>query len=100
MARKIYVDPARLTTASKEVQANAQEYERSYLEIYKKVEEMGAAWKGADNSAFVERIHGYKPFLEGIKKHMEDYSEFLRHSADLYRNTQSDIAASARTLAN
>lgn len=100
MSRKIYVDPARLANESKQMLSKAQEYEQLYLEMYQKIDAMGAAWKGADNTEYVGRINSYKSVLQGMKNHMEEYSEFLQRSSELYKKTQNDIVAHARTLGN
>ncbi|KEQ23245.1 WXG100 family type VII secretion target [Paenibacillus tyrfis] len=100
MARKIVVDPAKLEAAAKNMDGHAAEYQRLYDQLFNEVKAMGNAWKGQDNVAYTTQIEGFRDDFENMKKLMEQYSEFLKHSAQTYRTTQTEIASSAKKLAN
>lgn len=100
MSRKIVVDPAKLTAASKKMLEILGEYNKQYMLLYSEVEGMGAAWKGKDNTAFVERIAGFKDDFEKMKSILTEYSNFLDDSATRYNNTQTALETQARKLTN
>lgn len=94
------VDPAKLEVASQKIEANAQEYQQKYKQLYSEVDAMGAAWKGTDNIAYVSQIQGFMDDFQKMVVLMEQYSDFLRQSARVYRDTQSEVINSAKKLTN
>lgn len=100
MARSIMVDPAKLESAAQKMDAQTADYERQYNQLFSEVDGMGAAWQGADNMAFVTQIKGFMDDFQKMKTLMQQYSEFLKNSAKIYRGTQEDIINQAKTLPN
>lgn len=100
MARTIVVDPAQLETAASNMDAQAADYERQYLQLFGEVDNMGAAWQGADNLAFVSQIKGFMDDFQKMVALLKQYSQFLKDSAKTYRNTQDQIVAGAKRLTN
>ncbi|CAM4339242.1 WXG100 family type VII secretion target [Paenibacillus tarimensis] len=100
MSRKIVVEPSKLEAAAAKMEAQAADYERQYKQMYTEVEGMGAAWKGADNQAYVTQIKGFTEDFDNMVKLMKDYVEFLRHSAKTYRDTQTETVNAAKRLTN
>ncbi len=100
MARNIMVDPARLEAAAQNMDAQAADYEKQYNLLFQEVDNMGAAWQGADNLAFVSQIKGFMDDFQKMVALMRQYSEFLKQSAKTYRNTQEQIIAGAKRLTN
>jgi len=100
MARKIIVDPAKLETASQKMDAQAADYEKQYNQLFNEVDAMGAAWKGTDNKAFVDQIKGFMDDFQQMKGLMVEYSDFLKKSANAYRETQNNIYNQAKSLRN
>ena len=100
MAKKIVVDPEKLTSAADKIDSSAAEYQKTYTKLYTEVQAMKAAWDGVDNTAFTTRIAGFKDDFQLMYKLMIDYSNFLRQSAKSYSATQSDIIQQASKLVN
>lgn len=100
MARKIVVDPAKLEAAAQKMDAQAADYEKQFNQLFNEVDGMGAAWKGADNVAFVSQIKGFQDDFQKMAKLMRDYSEFLKHSAKTYKETQNETIHQAKRLRN
>ncbi|MCD5324191.1 MULTISPECIES: WXG100 family type VII secretion target [Pontibacillus] len=100
MARKIVVDPEKLELTAQKIDAQAQDYEKQYQQLFNEVDGMGAAWKGADNEAYVAQIKGFMDDFQKMRKLMLDYSEFLKLSAKTYRQTQTETINAAKRLSN
>lgn len=100
MARgQIIVDTAQLDTTAARVDTMAGEYENSYTALFNVVQEMQNAWAGEDNVAFTNQIEGFRNDFQNMKQLMRDYAAYLRKSAAAYRETQDNIASTAKTLA-
>lgn len=100
MARTIMVDPAKLDSAALKLDDQAAEYERQYKQLFSEVDGMAAAWQGADNLAYVNQIKGFMDDFQKMVSLMKQYSEFLKHSAKTYKDTQNDIINQAKRLSN
>lgn len=100
MTRTIIVEPSKLEEAARVMDQQIADYQIVYNNLYKEVGEMGEAWKGADNMAFVEQIEGFKENFEKMVTLLNDYSNFLRESAKTYRATQEGVIAGAKSLGN
>lgn len=100
MSRKIVVDPARLDAAAQKMESQAADYQAQYTKLFSEVEGMGAAWKGSDNLAFVNQIKGYMDDFQNMVSLMNQYSDFLKQAAIVYRDTQQDIINTAKRLSN
>lgn len=99
-SRRIVVDPAKLEAAAQKMDAQAADYERQYNQLFSEVEGMGAAWQGADNMAFVNQIKGFTDDFQRMTGLMRQYSDFLKQSARVYRETQNETINMAKRLAN
>ncbi len=100
MAVSITVNPQKLESASQKITAAAAEYESIYRNLFTEVDNMSAAWQGADNLAFTNQIKGFTDNFQDMKKLMDQYREFLKTAAQAYRQTQKDRVAQAKTLTN
>ncbi|WP_216083867.1 WXG100 family type VII secretion target [Hydrogeniiclostridium mannosilyticum] len=100
MAVSITVDPQKLEAASQQISTEAAEYESIYRNLFTEVDNMSAAWQGADNLAFTNQIKGFTDNFQDMKKLMDQYSEFLKSAAQMYRQTQDDRVAQAKNLTN
>lgn len=100
MAKMIRVEPSKLEEAAGLMEQQISDYQTIYNRLYSEVESMGESWKGADNTAFVEQINGFKGNFEAMVQVLNDYATFLRESAQIYRETQEAVIASAKTLAS
>lgn len=98
MSRRIIVDPAKLEMASQKMDEQAADYERLYRQLYTEVRGMGAAWQGQDNNAFIKQINEFEDDFERMAQLMRSYAQFLRDSAGLYRQAQTDTINNAYRL--
>ena len=100
MAMTIIVDPQKLENAANQITNEAAEYEATYRNLFTEIDNMSAAWQGADNLAFTTQIKGFTDNYQNKKTLMDQYSEFLMNAAKLYRQTQEDRVAQAKNLTN
>lgn len=100
MSIRINVDPARLESSANHMDAQSAAYEKGFHSLLQEVDAMGSGWQGKDNLAFVSQIKGFQKDFQQMATLMRQYSEFLKMSAKLYRDTQEDRTAQARRLAN
>lgn len=100
MSIQIQVDPARLDTASSQIEQRSLSYERAFHRLLQEVDAMGSSWKGKDNQAFVSQIHGFEKDFQQMAALMKEYAAFLKYSAKVYRQTQDERAQMARRLTN
>jgi WXG100 family type VII secretion target len=98
MGRRIQVNPAELSRASAQIQAQAAEYRKLYNMLYGDVGAMKAAWQGKDNLAFTTQIEGFREDFEQMAKLMDQYAQFLKSAAQTYQQAQDDVTAAARRL--
>ena len=98
MSRRIVVEPARLKEASSAITNLTNDYKTIYDNLFVKVGEMGSAWQGEDNQAFVQQIEQFRNDFENMKKLMDDYAIFLKTSAESYEKTQAEVISGARRL--
>lgn len=57
---------------------------------------MGSVWEGDDYIAFVTHMKGFTDDCQGMVTSMKKYSDFLKQSARIYRDTQKEIITAAR----
>jgi WXG100 family type VII secretion target len=100
MARSISVDPTKLESASAKIDNQAADYERIYKQLFSEVGAMKAAWAGVDNVAYTTQIEGFQDDLQKMTQLMRQYSEFLKQSAKVYRDTQNEVVNAAKRLTN
>ena len=100
MSIKISVEPQALDSSAAKIEEQCTAYERSYRNLYQCVDEMRAGWQGKDNLAYTTQLRGFEQDFVQMMRLMRNNAQFLRSSAQAYRNTQEDRAAKARTLTN
>ncbi len=100
MAMSIRVEPSKLEAAATQIDNQAAEYKRLYEQLYTEVESMASSWQGSDNLAFTSQINGFREDFNMMYQLMMQYSEFLKNSANTYRQTQQEVADQARRLTN
>ena len=100
MAMSITVQPKELETTAGNIETMAADYESLYTRLFTEVDNMAAAWQGADNVAFTSQIKGFLEDFQNMKTLMMEYGEFLRNAAKLYTETQQDRVAQAQRLTN
>ena len=95
---KIIVETARLDSTAERVDRLADSYEREYGALFTTVQNLQNAWTGEDNVAFTTQIEGFRDDFQRMTRLMRDYAEYLRKAAAAYRDTQDNVANSAKTL--
>ncbi len=98
MATKIQVTPEELDKAAKIIENLATDYQNLYTQFYKETDDMGTSWKGEDNQAYIGRINEFKTDFDDMFGLMIKYVEFLRTTANAYRDTQNDIITQTKNL--
>jgi len=91
MARTIYVEPDKLEAAATKIEGLAGEYHKKYTALMSEVEAMGKSWEGADNIAYVTQVKDFADDFDRMKQLMTAHVEFLRATAQNYRETQQRI---------
>lgn len=97
---EIMVSPQLLEKASEAIGEWADQYAKEYEALFDSVEKMGNSWKGQDNISYTNRVKDFREDFITMKNLMEQYSEYLRKTAQAYANTQQEIANTASTLKN
>lgn len=99
MARgQIFVETTRLDSVATQVEGHADSYNSNYVSLFQTVQELQNAWTGADNNAFTTQIEGFRDDFQRMEQLMRDYAAFLRKTAAAYRETQSNVTSTAKTL--
>lgn len=99
MSIRINVDPSRLDASASHIDQQVVSYEKNYNRLLQEVDVMGSSWQGKDNLAFVQQIKSFQTDFTKMATLMRDYSNFLKLSAKIYRETQDDRVNQARRLA-
>lgn len=99
MSIRINVDPSRLDASASHIDQQVVSYEKNYNRLLQEVDVMGSSWQGKDNLAFVQQIKSFQTDFTKMAALMRDYSNFLKLSAKIYRETQDDRVNQARRLA-
>ncbi len=76
----------------------ANQYRGEVEALYRDVENLSNVWKGADNLKFVSTVNSYKEDLKALGDIVENYGQFLSKSAQIIKETQNDVTASAGRL--
>ncbi len=86
--------------ASKTLSELSQTYTDIYKQLMQDASTMGAAWEGADNQAFVERITGFTDNLQKMADKLSVASQALKQQKDNYVNRQESNIAQVGKLVN
>ncbi len=86
--------------ASKKLHEISETYTRIYTQLMQEAQTMGAAWEGADNLAFVERITGFTEELQAMAGKLLHASEVLELQKQNYEARQQDNMDQVGKLTN
>lgn len=92
----LYVSPEELKSVAEKTAADTARYKANYEKIYTAVESLNSTWQGEANRAFVTQIEGFKNDFESMKRLLDNYSEFLRVTANNYQNAENINIENAR----
>ncbi|OCA88050.1 hypothetical protein A8F94_09515 [Bacillus sp. FJAT-27225] len=95
---KFKVDTNSLDQAAAKLHQHAKDCEVIDRELRHAVGSTGAAWEGADQTAFVSEIKASMTDFQKIYTAMKRHADFLENSSKAYRNAQKDILNMARQL--
>ena len=96
----INVTPRELMSAASRIVDLADEYQKQYIAVYQRTDEMGSTWKDEANRAFITRIADFKGDLDKMYGLMNEYAEYLQKAAEAYDSTQRAVIEAAQKLAN
>lgn len=100
MGKTIRVTPEQLAEASTKLAGISQSYKQIYSQLMQEASTMGAAWEGADNMAFVNRITGFTDDLKLMADKLMTASQGLEQQRANYVNRQQDNISRVNTLTN
>ena len=97
---KIRVTPEELGTASQKLAEMSNNYSEISKQLLQEASNMGAAWEGADNQAFVQQITGMCNSLQKMAEKLAEASAALDKKKNNYKaRLQANIDA-IKKLAN
>lgn len=96
----IKVTPQELQTASSQITSLANSYEKEYKALFDRIHNMKGKWDGQDNQNYTDQVEGFRDDFEKMKSLMDQYSEYLKNTAQAYTDTQNEIAQTAKGLTN
>ena len=90
--------PDDITRAVGTVNNHMTTYATSVAKLYNKVEELKAAWSGADSEAYTSKITEKRPAIAQIVAVMGEYTQLMTEAAAKMGATQTGIVAQANKL--
>ena len=100
MGKVFRVDPDKLKEASKQLQNLSDSYTQIYTQLLQQASEMGAAWEGPDNLAFVQQINGFLEELQAMAKKLSLASQTLEAQGSNYATRCDDNITQVQKLVN
>lgn len=92
MGKVIRVTPEELEAAAKKLSEQSSTYTQIYQQLMQQTSEMGAAWEGEDNLAFVNQISGFCEELQNMASKLLTASETLmKQRANYAARQQANI---------
>ena len=100
MGEIIKVEPEKLRSAAEEIKSSSAKYDKIAKELMDNATQMGEAWKGADNQAYVNQIKGFVEDLENMVKKLNQVSNALIEQAQNYTKRQDSNIENSQRLQN
>ena len=98
MAGKIRVTPEQLYAQSNKVGQQKCEYTNLYHRFYDEAAKMKAIWKGEANQKYCQQLEGFRSDFQRLDQLLQQYSDYLKKTADEYRKTESNLVTEAGRL--
>ena len=89
-----------MAKAAQKLQSISEIYTEIYTQLMQESNTMGAAWEGADNLAFVERINGFTEELKTMAAKLSAASQALDKQRANYVARQDSIIGQVKKLVN
>lgn len=100
MGKVIRVTPEELEAASKKLSEFSATYTQIYQQLMQQTNEMGTAWEGEDNQAFVNQISGFCDDLKLMADKLQTASEALMQQKSNYSARQQANMEQVKQLKN
>lgn len=100
MGEIIKVNPEELKSTASKIETNASNYQKVSSKLMEIATEMGEAWKGADNQAYVSQIKGFTEDLNDMVKKLKRVSEALEQQSTNYIKRQESNIEDIGKLTN
>lgn len=100
MGKKIRVTPEELGVASKKLMEISESYKGIYNQLFIQIGNMGEAWQGEDNLAFVNRINGFLEELKQMADKVQVAGETMEQQRANYVQRQDDNIVNVNKLSN
>lgn len=98
MSKSITVRPETLRTQSGTISKKVDYYERLYSKLISEVNGLKSQWKGQGNENFVQQIQNFKPKFDKLAEVLNSYCLFLNKAANIYEETEKNVASNANRL--
>lgn len=89
-----------MANAAQKLNSLSEEYSQISKQLMQKAEQMGEAWQGADNQAFVQQISGFTQELDMMATQLKTDSDTLTKQKQNYEQRQDDNISQVSKLAN
>lgn len=100
MGKVIRVTPEELESASKKVAEISDTYTSIYNQLINQAGQMGSAWEGEDNLAFVNQINGFCEELKQMADKLKVASDALMKQKINYAQRQEANITQVKQLIN
>lgn len=100
MGKVIRVTPEELESASKKIAEISETYTGIYSQLMDQANQMGSAWEGEDNLAFVNQINGFCEELKQMAEKLQVASDALLKQKSNYLQRQETNISQVRQLTN
>lgn len=100
MGKVIRVTPEELLEVSSKLAALSESYKTVSARLFQCADNMGVAWEGEDNVAFVTQISGLTDDLNNMAAKLNDASTILKKQGDNYIARKNANISQVKKLAN
>ena len=100
MGISLSVETQTLKDSATKINNYADTFENIYKSLLQQAENMGDAYQGDENIAYVEKIKELSTKLNGMTEHLRNASQTLNTQAQNYENRKNDNIAQIRKLSN
>lgn len=97
----IRVQPSELTAAASKIVSYRSSYIDEYNELVRTVNNLtSGSFGGVDAEAFAEKVTTFKKDFMQMENILQEYIDFLNNAAEAYKNAQSKVVSSAKSLSS
>ena len=100
MSISLSVQTQTLKDASTKISSYADTFENIYKSLLQQAENMGDAYQGDENTAYVEKIKELSTKLQGMTEHLRNASSTLNTQAQNYEDRKNDNISQIGKLTN